>query len=419
MQNDINNIDTPDKFNDFIREKLETHNSEVDSGIWSEIESRLQAKKRKIIPFWYWFSGGAAVAVLALLFILRPFNNPTEFTAKSTDNQEQKTIQIPVSKTKSRSLIVKTIVASKEPDKHFVSSTQSLNNEQKPIDEINLPQVEFTENTNENSNTMKKDSVIQPSISTQSIAKTEEKNADSTAVNKKSEVFPVWQNNIAAIKQTNSEKGLFLAAAFSAGGSASTGSNGYLSATGDKNIVTAETSYVAVMTPNDFTNINYSTPVSFGLVVQKSLNNSWKIESGLVYTYLSTAFKNSAVQQNSANLHLHYIGIPANLIFQVWKNPKWNAYLSGGGMVEKGVRSIYIQKQFIGNQIITTTAATNIDGFQWSTIAAVGITYKIQEQLGIYFEPKVSYFFNNNQPISARTDQPVVIGLTAGLRFQF
>jgi len=418
MQNDINNIDKPDKFNDFIREKLETHNSEVDPQIWSEIEARLQAKKRRIIPFWYWFSGGAAVAVIALLFMLRPFNNPTNFTAKSIDNQKQKTNQITYSESKTKSLIEKTIQKSKEPNRHSIAPSQSTKNKQKNIDEINLHQVEFTENTTANI-TVKKDSVIQPTVSTRSFAKAEEKVVDSTAVTKKLQVFPVWENNIASKKQTNPEKDLFLAAAFSAGGSAPTGSNDYLSAFGDKNIVTAETTYAAVMAPNDFTNITYSTPVSFGLVVQKSLNESWKIESGLVYTYLSTAFQNSGVQQNSANLHLHYIGIPANLIFQVWKNQKWNAYLSGGGMVEKGVRSIYIQRQYLGNQIITTTAATNIDGFQWSTNAAVGITYKIQQHLGIYFEPKVSYFFNNNQPISARTDQPVVIGLTAGLRFQF
>ncbi len=418
MQNEINNIDKPDKFNDFIREKLENHRVEVDAQIWDELEAKLQTKKRRIIPFWYWFNGGAAVAVLALLFTLRPVDISTNFSAKLQYNQTQKTQKINYSKTKSKSLTGETIQVDKNTNKFFVSQSQPTNKHQKTFPEIILPQDELIENTTKKVEKEKKDSTIQGSTSNQSFAKVEKKVVDSTFFNEKPTELPIWENPIAAKKQDNSGKGLFLAAAIGAGGSAPTGSNGYLSSTGDKNIVTAETNFSAVMAPNDFTDITYSTPVSFGVAVQKSLDESWKIESGFVYTYLSTTFKNGGVQQNNANLHLHYIGIPANLIFQILKSTKWNAYLSGGGMLEKGVRSIYIQHQYFGNQIITTSAATNIDGFQWSTNAAVGLTYKLQQNLGIYFEPKISYFFNNNQPISARTDQPVSIGLTAGLRFQ-
>jgi len=108
-----------------------------------------------------------------------------------------------------------------------------------------------------------------------------------------------------------------------------------------------------------------------------------------------------------------------NVIVKLWNNPNWEIYLSGGGMVEKGIRSVYVQNQYVFNQTITTTAATNIDGVQWSVNGAVGTTYKIRRNLGIFFEPKIAYYFNNNQPISARTEQPVVLGLTAGLRIQF
>ena len=87
-------------------------------------------------------------------------------------------------------------------------------------------------------------------------------------------------------------------------------------------------------------------------------------------------------------------------------------------MVEKGLRSIYIQNEYIGSQIITTDARTKIDGFQWSVNAMLGGMYNLYRNIGIYFEPKFSYYFDNDQPISARTDQPVVFGLTAGVRFK-
>jgi len=65
MQDDINNIDKPDNFSEFVRQKLENHQLPVDADSWNEIEARMKAQKRRIIPFWFWFSGGAAVAVLA------------------------------------------------------------------------------------------------------------------------------------------------------------------------------------------------------------------------------------------------------------------------------------------------------------------------------------------------------------------
>jgi len=73
----------------------------------------------------------------------------------------------------------------------------------------------------------------------------------------------------------------------------------------------------------------------------------------------------------------------------------------------------------INNQTNTTTSSSNIEGIQWSVNGAVGVNYNIQRNFGIFFEPKISYFFDDNQPISARTAYPVVIGLMAGIRFQF
>jgi len=70
------------------------------------------------------------------------------------------------------------------------------------------------------------------------------------------------------------------------------------------------------------------------------------------------------------------------------ENQKWGVYGSGGAMVEKGLRSVYVQNQHVGNQIITTTASTKIEGLQWSLNAALGVTYNIYKDIDIYLEPK-------------------------------
>ena len=221
-------------------------------------------------------------------------------------------------------------------------------------------------------------------------------------------------------KQQKHNNSLLLAAAFGSGGSASlSGSNDMLFAEiGDRFMVNAETRYTQILTPNDFANKSFMEPVSFGLTIRKELNKNISFETGLMYTYLLSTFEENGFSHYDATLSLHYLGIPLNLIVPVWKNPKWEVYLSGGGMVEKGLRSVYIQNEYIGNQTITTDARTKIDGLQWSVNAALGGAYKIYRNIDLYFEPKFSYFFDNDQPLSARTDRPVVIGLTAGVRFR-
>jgi hypothetical protein len=214
--------------------------------------------------------------------------------------------------------------------------------------------------------------------------------------------------------------GILLSAAFgTADGAPNFTGNSLLNSSLDYvQIVTTSTNFSNVMAPADFTSVRYDVPLSFGISVQFPLKNNWKIESGLTYTYLTTYFENGGMQRNDAVLHLHYIGIPINLVKQIWKNNLWNLYFSGGGMIEKGMRSNYIQHQYSGNQTYTTTVRSNIAGIQESVNAAIGVNYQLQKHWSFYFEPKIAYFFNDNQPISIRTKQPVTLGFTAGLRFE-
>lgn len=60
-----------------------------------------------------------------------------------------------------------------------------------------------------------------------------------------------------------------------------------------------------------------------------------------MYTYLSTTFKRGGDCPSEVKSSLHYLGIPLNLVVYVWKNQRWNVYLSGGFMMEKGLQAVY------------------------------------------------------------------------------
>lgn len=437
MQNNNIHTDQPDAFSEDIRQKLENHELPVDAACWGEIEARLKpAARKKVIPFWWWLSGGAAVATLALLLTLRPapdkgFVTKSDCTTSNTNSQKksivsnvqkEKPTAVPIvapakntanvfnanpnlAAPKSTNTTKKTAIETTAADKLNISQTFSSDSTQ-----VNTPIIEIPDNNVTND---------QIAETTKSAA-----TADSVPAITRKRIIPnslIAETDNEPVPKTKHKNEWLLAAAFGSGGSTSmNGVNEFVTAdAGNKYFVAAQPTYSSIMAPNDFSQKNFMSPLSFGLTVRKNLCKTIGIESGLVYTYLLSTFEDHNFIANDASLKLHYLGIPLNIVAQVWKLSNWEIYVSGGSMVEKGLRSIYVQNQYIGNQTITTTANTKIDGLQWSLNGAVGTTYKLQRNLGIYFEPKISYFFDNDQPISARTDRPVVIGLTAGLRFQF
>ena len=175
-------------------------------------------------------------------------------------------------------------------------------------------------------------------------------------------------------------------------------------------------SAATILAPADFSSRKFHAPLSFGLRAGKQLSEKVSIESGLVYTYLLTDLESP---NYTARLNLHYLGIPLNTKLNVWTNRQWSVYASGGAMLEKGLQSVYVQTQQIGNQTITTSASTDIDGFQWSVNAAVGVAYNFAGAFDFYFEPGFAYFFDNDQPLSIRSDRQFAPGVEVGIRFAF
>jgi len=172
--------------------------------------------------------------------------------------------------------------------------------------------------------------------------------------------------------------------------------------------------------PENFSQVDCAPPLSFGITVRKHLNNRIiALESGLVYTYLYTKLSQNRTISGRATLGLHYLGIPVNLVVNLWDNPNWNVYVSGGFMIEKGVRSVYHVEAYSLDEQKSATYRSGIDGLQWSLNLSVGVSYRFYRDWSLYLEPRYSYYFNNNQPVSYRTENMTLIGVGAGVRFEF
>ena len=431
MQDNINN-NKPDAFSEMMKQKLENHQLPVDLNDWSAIEKRLNKKgKRKIIPWWMWLSMGSA-AVLTLLFTLRSFNETSDYAVKLSSQVVSRQTETPKQYTAQQS-IAKADVSGNQvsnvPTAVLKQKQTSVQNHNSVV--IDLPHI----------HTVMMDTSatrINNAVATTTLRAVEKEQMAQVAVQqndsvqnkqemKKTVLDPNPDEMLAAVdKQKSKSNNWMLAASYGSQGNvdlaSNTGAVDFVSSSPnfyDRTLSAANTNYTSIMATNDFTQKTYNDPLSFGLTVRKQLNKTLSLESGLVYTYLLSTFENSGVQRSEAKLHLHYIGIPVNLITELWENSKWEVYLSTGFMAEKGIQSLYVQSQYFGAEVVTTTAKTNINGIQWSINGGVGVTYKIKRQLGVYFEPKFSRYFDNNQPVSARTDHPFVFGLSAGLRIGF
>jgi len=180
-------------------------------------------------------------------------------------------------------------------------------------------------------------------------------------------------------------------------------------------------------TADNISEMEHDQPVSFGFTVSKSLIDDLYLETGLVYTYLSSKARstNSNFQVHETQ-QLHYLGIPLNVNYNLFSLKKLDVYASVGGMIEK---DLYGEYRKIGegqslefNSSSEEEEITKISQHnpQISVNAGVGISYPIYNSLKLYGKIGGAYYFNaNNDYKTIYSDRKIVMDLNVGLRYEF
>jgi len=407
-----------DNFRKIMKEKLEGYSLPVNDDVWNKIEKSLDKKPRKIV-LWPWISG-IAVAAAVILFILLLY--PLGDKNKQTDNYETTSSLSKDAKTIDKNVPDETVnqpvsTSQFKPERIFVTrETKGEYAEVRSRPEIDVVKEDTSARhcedevrSNLPSDSLKDESGL---LRRERLAMTNPDpfGEDSPPVKKskkRKSVSLSWGSggNLAAA-DVNSTPDLM-----------SNGAFGQLRSNFFTNAASEDKTQKQLLF-EDFPDVTYRVPLSFGLTVKKELNRTFSLETGLVYTFLDTRFENRSVERK-ALLQLHYVGIPVNVQARILGDKKsaWEIYLSAGGMVEKGIYSHYKQMNYVnGNFVGESISNERIDGLQYSLSLAPGIDYKIYRNYSVYLEPKVSYYFDNKQPLSVRTEHPVVIGINAGLR---
>lgn len=158
-------------------------------------------------------------------------------------------------------------------------------------------------------------------------------------------------------------------------------------------------------------------PVSVGLELKYSfLDDRLGVGLGVNYTFMHSSYEALVDRpyQASVEQSLHYLGIPVNFYVNILSNERLAFYANAGCMIERAVRLSYDVTDL---NSMKTQYSGKAHGVQWSANVGLGLEYRFLDFMGLYVDPRLTYFFDCGQPYSVRTEQPLQFNLEMGFRF--
>ncbi len=165
--------------------------------------------------------------------------------------------------------------------------------------------------------------------------------------------------------------------------------------------------------------IKHHMPITAGVTVRFHFNGRWAVESGVLYTLLSSDIRSGGESYSyKTEQKLHYVGIPLKLSYEVWEKNNFSFYVSMGGAVEKCVAGKAKTMYVTGNEKNTySSESIDVKPLQCSLSAAAGVQFKLSKQIGLYAEPGVAYYFDDGSSVETiRKEHPFNFNLQLGIR---
>ena len=154
---------------------------------------------------------------------------------------------------------------------------------------------------------------------------------------------------------------------------------------------------------------HHDMPISIGFTASYSVTPRIALASGLVYTLATSSFQHGASMPKETQT-LHYIGIPLNLSYTVWGNSWLRTYIMAGAQADMNVKAT----------LKADGHKSNIDNdrAQFSVTGGAGVQLNVAQQLGVYVEPGVRYYFDNGSAVQTIfKEHPTNFSLQVGLRW--
>lgn len=169
------------------------------------------------------------------------------------------------------------------------------------------------------------------------------------------------------------------------------------------------------------TEYDHHLPIRIGLSVAYALTDRMSISSGLTYTRLSSDIKDASRESKYiGEQRLHYVGIPVNVSYKVASFRWLGLYGTAGVLAEKCVSGT-TDEGYVENNTMKYTNTHDISSkpLQMSVNAGVGIQFDFIDNVGIYAEPGLSYYFDDGSALQTiYKEKPLNFNLNVGVRFR-
>ena len=171
--------------------------------------------------------------------------------------------------------------------------------------------------------------------------------------------------------------------------------------------------------PYHVTHEKYNRPIKVGVSVSYRINDRLSLQSGITYAYLKSETTTESYDGIvNAKQKLHYVGVPLSVSYSLWHKHHFNAYVAGGGEVQKLVNGHANEKKDHYDGAPTTTKVDIHEHRpQFTVSAAAGVEYQFASFAGVFVEPNASYHFDNGSDVkNYYKDNQFNIGVGVGLR---
>lgn len=153
---------------------------------------------------------------------------------------------------------------------------------------------------------------------------------------------------------------------------------------------------------------HHSAPYSIGLDISYPIDNKLSLASGIeASVYLSEFYNDFGIGKNRKYYQTAwFIGIPLTMEYTIWQADHFSSWIGAGGKVD---RCIYAYRN--GMKVRDNT-------INWSVLANAGIQYSINNKVGLFLSPEVSWYFKpEHTDLSVyRTEKPLMFTIDAGLK---
>ena len=154
----------------------------------------------------------------------------------------------------------------------------------------------------------------------------------------------------------------------------------------------------------------HEIPVSFGISARYFFTDRLSINTGLNYTRyksLRTRHFSGTSRLQKDWQYAHYLGIPVRLDYMAVNKKHFNMYFGAGLQMDKCVYAKVGDERLHEKQLL------------FGVNGSMGLQVNIVPMVGLYLEPEVTYALNKGSIETFRSDEPFVVTVRGGLRFNF